>query len=205
MKTDKKFSVVRDGEVVAVGTKAQADGYAKKLGGDVRKYCGPIGKKVKQKRPPINPVLPSGNKITKEGAVAAVAKDPANRKSYVHLSKDGTGKVVVTDKPPKDQFFKTPAEGRPKLAIPVRPKPVKMKDQLWNGHTMVNFFRVNQINAASTNWIVLFNTPHRKMTPEDQLELMLAHSDTEYLVQINEQKKYLIIDNLKGHDDYLFR
>lgn len=123
--------------------------------------------------------------------------DKANkkeRKKYEHFS---DGKRV--DAPPKDGFYRNYSEGRITGVMPKKKIP-KLKLEVWDQQSLSNFFRNNQIHADHTDgWFVTFNIPARKMTVEDQLELMLALSDTEYEIQINRQHKHLIIDTLKGN------
>lgn len=116
---------------------------------------------------------------------------------YQHTRIDGNGKVTKIDAPPKDQFFRTRSEGRPKSVTPAK-KDVKTKRELWNGHTMNNFFRDENIIAERTDWHVFINDPARKMTNDDQLVIMMKHSDTEWEVAISRRHKYLCIDELHG-------
>lgn len=191
----KKLShcVVKDGEVQATGTKDNCQHYVKRLGGSVRKYCGPIGTKVQEKRAPINSPSAVGG-IAKAGVELTEAN--IRRAKFEHLTSNGVSDPKPTVPKPEDGFFRKPSEGRTKLTQPKKKVP-KLKTELWNGHRMVNFLRTEQIDADKTDWFITMNKPSRKLTREDQIVLFLAHSDTEYTVQINTNHKYLIIDELQ--------
>lgn len=193
MKKIPSSCVVKDGMVVAVGSKIQCDKYVERMGGTRRKYCGAIGTAVTEKRPPVNPM------ISLAGACEAVREQQKRnlRKSVVHYSKDGNGNIKEVVPTPKDPLFRTPSEGRVSPVVKVRPVPKAMKHELWNGTAMQNFLRIHEIYADKTDWFITFNTPSRKMTAADQVILLMANTETEYEVRINRDKKYLIIEELE--------
>lgn len=182
--------------------------------------------KVKTKSRKLSAIKPKTKTITAASAAQASADSGAKRRMMaqgfqeaqpsdmirakreamgprpvvIHQRYDGTGKLQVIDAPPKDQFFRTRSEGRPQNVTPKRKK-IKTKRQLWNGHTMSNFFRENRILADETTWHIFFNNPARKMTIKDQLLLMMHHSDTEFVVDYSYNDQYLCIDNLTGEDE----
>ncbi len=132
-----------------------------------------------------------------EASVSDLIRVKREAKKYQHSKIDGAGNVTKIDAPPKDQFFRTRSEGRPKNVTPKKTE-VKTKKELWNGNTMHNFFREENIIAERTDWHVFFNEPARKMTNDDQLVILMKHTDTEWEVAISRRHKYLCIEELHG-------
>lgn len=115
---------------------------------------------------------------------------------YVH----GQKRTVTRDPAPKDQFFRTPKEGRAKNVMPKLTK-VKLRKELWNGKTVLDFFRGNRIHATKgTNGWKLFIKSAGVMTAAEQLELMLAYKDTEFIVEINYNAKHIMFEDTKGEE-----
>ncbi len=104
------------------------------------------------------------------------------------------------DRPPKDQFFKTPKEGRVKPTMPTKKVP-KLKQELWNTNTLVNFFRTEGIHAdkETKGWHLFHEYDDNKsriVTQTNQLDWMLGHSEQEFMIKINRLAKHIVISRL---------
>lgn len=122
------------------------------------------------------------------------------RKQFEHYTGDG-GRDLVKAKvaPSKDWAFRTKAEGRPSLVMPKKVN-VKLTKQIWPHSKLIAVFRQNGINMGegSCNWFCLFDTPSRKMTAQDQLDIMLMPHDAYFTVRHNLPKHWLIIEDKGG-------
>lgn len=121
----------------------------------------------------------------------------ASRKTVRCFSTDGKGTTKEMPIKPKDGYFRTRSEGG--IATFAKRRNIKLKSEVWTGQTLLNFFRQELITAnTTTRWFIMLNDPARKLTNDDQICLMLAHSETEFMVQINLQDRHLVIENLTG-------
>lgn len=115
-----------------------------------------------------------------------------------HETRDGKGNVYKMSSPPSDTFFRNKNEGRSQSKRAFKAKPIKFKPEIWPQQTLIGFFRRHSINARTTDWFIVFHEPSRKMTQDDQILLLLQPDQTEYRIDINIEKKKLIINNLYG-------
>lgn len=139
-------------------------------------------------------IAAQADKPKKERKVFQQYRGEVDAKGQVHLVPTGNVR-------PKDWAFKTKPEGRPSLIMPKKVD-VPLKRQLWTQRVLRDTFINHQINMGSgeNRWFVLFDTPSRKVTAQDQLDLLLADESTRYFVRVNMGKKWIIIENKDGSE-----
>lgn len=113
---------------------------------------------------------------------------------YKYITTDSKGEHEITGGRPKNGYHRRPSE-RAKAPTKAKAKDIKLSGERWDAATMHHFFFSDIIHADTTDWFITFESPNRKMTAADQLILMLVPHEM-YEVQVNYQRKHLIIDHL---------
>lgn len=136
--------------------------------------------------------------------IVNMGKKPVGRRKFQHYTGNGNGDLKKIDAPAKDGMFRTVAEGRAKNVMPKLVK-IKTKPEVWTAKAMLGFLLGNHINMGGegNRWFIAFDEPARKMTAQDQLDLMSELHDSEktYFVQHNLAKKHVIIAKKAGEDE----
>lgn len=116
----------------------------------------------------------------------------STKTEYYTRTAKGTEKILPL---PKDNLFRRPCEGRAQHIIK-KPKVVKTKRERWTSGKLRHFFLDENIHANTTQWFICFDSPNRKMTPADQLDLMLQKDWTLHDLSISRERKHMVIDEL---------
>lgn len=159
--------------------------------------------KLKPKKAKAKPKLEIKNLSALEAGKAALQlgkKSVPVRRQFEHYTGNGSGDLVKTKvAPSKDWAFRTKAEGRPSLVMP-RKVSIKLRKEVWTFAHLIRILRDNEINmgAPGCNWFCHFNTPCRKMTAQDQLDLMMMPYTFFFTVSHNLPKKWIVIEDKGG-------
>lgn len=118
---------------------------------------------------------------------------------YFTRTAKGTESILP---PQKRQLFRSLSEGR-EPNILKKKKLIPLKRELWTSGQLTHFFQDQNppIHARHTTWTIFFEKPNRKMTPEDQLDLMLQPTFTSHYLKISLDRQHLIIDTLEGDEE----
>lgn len=120
------------------------------------------------------------------------------KKQVKHFTRTAKGTKEVLPSL-EHKLFRTKVEGRAKQVVSPRVKKIPLKTTIWSSSQILRFFQQHQIHPLKTKWFVHFNTPHRKMTCEDFVELTLQYQ-TFHRVHSNMNYKHFIIESLKGEE-----